>query len=233
MKQVPQLFTFAVALSVVDAFGGTRRRSWYNAMGFNGPEWARDIRPSATTSKLRRTGQYARRFPTGAPEGASKEDEALPVRRNFLKTSAAFLSSALLGTAAAIPAAPPEPAQATEGSLPSLTDAESLRIDIFERTAPSVVFIDTFAEKQDVFSPNAIDVPLGTGTGYVWDKEGHIGKSPALSGIGPNQDLCPSTGNNNIVMESYSYLLSSFYSHQLSRRPKCKIGSSGHTLSQS
>jgi hypothetical protein len=175
MKQVPQLITFAVALTVVNGFGGTRRRSWYNAMGFNGPEWARDIRPSLT-SKLRRTAQYAKRFPTMSPEGTLKEDEEMPVRRNFIKTSAAFLSSALLGTATAAIPAPPEPAQATDGSTSSLTDAESLRIEIFERTAPSVVFIDTFAEKQDVFSPNAIDVPLGTGTGYVWDKEGHIGK---------------------------------------------------------
>ena len=40
----------------------------------------------------------------------------------------------------------------------------------------TVVFIDTFTEKQDVFSPNIMEVPLGSGSGFVWDKEGHIGK---------------------------------------------------------
>jgi S1-C subfamily serine protease len=60
------------------------------------------------------------------------------------------------------------------GSLVVLEDSDNRRIDIFERNAPSVVFIDTFAEKQDVFSPNVMEVPLGTGSGFVWDKKGHI-----------------------------------------------------------
>ena len=32
--------------------------------------------------------------------------------------------------------------------------SEDLRINVFERTAPSVVFIDTFTEQRDTFSPN-------------------------------------------------------------------------------
>lgn len=62
-----------------------------------------------------------------------------------------------------------------------LEDSEARRIDLFERSAPSVVFIDTFVEKQDAFSPNVMEVPLGSGSGFVWDKEGHIGKEFLLS----------------------------------------------------
>ena len=62
-----------------------------------------------------------------------------------------------------------------------LEESEARRIDLFERSAPSVVFIDTFMEKQDAFSPNVMEVPLGSGSGFVWDKEGHIGKEYLLS----------------------------------------------------
>ncbi|EED90762.1 predicted protein [Thalassiosira pseudonana CCMP1335] len=51
---------------------------------------------------------------------------------------------------------------------------EENRIAIFERVAPSVVYIDTFSEKRDVFSTNVMEVPIGSGSGYIWDKEGHI-----------------------------------------------------------
>lgn len=78
--------------------------------------------------------------------------------------SAAALTSAVFGLV-------PRPAGA---ATVILEDSEARRIDIFERNAPSVVFIDTFTEKQDVFSPNIMEVPLGSGSGFVWDKEGHI-----------------------------------------------------------
>ena len=87
-------------------------------------------------------------------------------RRNLIVGSAAALTSAVFGLV-------PRPAGA---ATVILEDSEARRIDIFERNAPSVVFIDTFTEKQDVFSPNIMEVPLGSGSGFVWDKEGHIGK---------------------------------------------------------
>jgi hypothetical protein len=51
---------------------------------------------------------------------------------------------------------------------------ESSRIAIFERVAPSVVYIDTFSEKRDVFSTNVLEVPVGSGSGFIWDTNGHI-----------------------------------------------------------
>lgn len=48
------------------------------------------------------------------------------------------------------------------------------RISIFEKTAPSVVYIDTFTSHKDDFSADITEVPLGAGSGFVWDTEGHI-----------------------------------------------------------
>ena len=91
-----------------------------------------------------------------------------PERRKILLSSAAAFASAFaLGKQA-------EPAEASPTNI--LEESEKRRIDMFERCAPSVVFIDTFTQKQDAFSPNSIEVPIGTGSGFVWDKEGHIGK---------------------------------------------------------
>jgi S1-C subfamily serine protease len=56
----------------------------------------------------------------------------------------------------------------------AFTVEEERRIQIFERAAPGVVFIDTFTERRDEFSPNVMEVPLGSGSGFVWDDRGHI-----------------------------------------------------------
>jgi len=58
--------------------------------------------------------------------------------------------------------------------LDMLTEAELRRIAVFEKVAPSVVYIDTFVEQRDVFSTNVMEVPVGTGSGFVWDDKGHI-----------------------------------------------------------
>ncbi|KAG7355161.1 peptidase S1C HtrA family protein [Nitzschia inconspicua] len=92
----------------------------------------------------------------------------IPQRRNLIKSSAAALFSALVAATTS------GSETATASSLAVLEESENRRIEVFERNAPSVVFIDTFAEKQDVFSPNVMEVPLGTGSGFVWDKQGHI-----------------------------------------------------------
>ena len=56
----------------------------------------------------------------------------------------------------------------------AMDDAESKRIDIFEKASKSVVFIDTFTERRDAFTTNVLEVPLGSGSGFIWDSTGHI-----------------------------------------------------------
>jgi len=55
-----------------------------------------------------------------------------------------------------------------------LTNSEQATIDIFERASPSVCFITTLNERQDYWTRNITEIPSGTGTGFIWDKEGHI-----------------------------------------------------------
>jgi len=51
---------------------------------------------------------------------------------------------------------------------------ESHTIQVFERTAPSVVFIVNSALMRQLFSRNVYEVPQGAGSGFVWNQEGYI-----------------------------------------------------------
>ena len=51
---------------------------------------------------------------------------------------------------------------------------EQAHIDLFKRVSPSVVHITTLETQRDMFSMNVMQVPRGTGTGFVWDAQGHI-----------------------------------------------------------
>jgi len=54
------------------------------------------------------------------------------------------------------------------------TDHEVATINLFERAAPSVVFITTSNLRRDYWSRNVSEIPRGSGSGFVWDEKGHI-----------------------------------------------------------
>ena len=54
------------------------------------------------------------------------------------------------------------------------TDHEVATINLFERAAPSVVFITTSNVRRDYWSRNVSEIPRGSGSGFVWDELGHI-----------------------------------------------------------
>lgn len=63
------------------------------------------------------------------------------------------------------------PAAGQEG----LQAQERRTIDIFEKASPSVVFITSLSRgRRSFFGRATATVPQGTGTGFVWDKSGHI-----------------------------------------------------------
>lgn len=45
---------------------------------------------------------------------------------------------------------------------------------LFERSSPSVVFITSIALRRDFFRLNVMEIPQGTGSGFVWDARGHV-----------------------------------------------------------
>jgi S1-C subfamily serine protease len=53
-------------------------------------------------------------------------------------------------------------------------DTEEATIKLFENASQSVCFITTLTARQDYFNRNAEEIPSGTGSGFLWDKEGHI-----------------------------------------------------------
>jgi S1-C subfamily serine protease len=57
---------------------------------------------------------------------------------------------------------------------PQLTEDEKNTTDVVERTKNSVVFVTNIQLVRDFFSFDEEAVPRGTGSGFVWDKQGHI-----------------------------------------------------------
>ncbi len=51
---------------------------------------------------------------------------------------------------------------------------EQNTIELFKRVSPSVVYITSIALRRNLFSLNAVEIPQGTGSGFVWDTQGRI-----------------------------------------------------------
>ncbi|MBH0180762.1 MAG: PDZ domain-containing protein, partial [Nitrospira sp.] len=77
---------------------------------------------------------------------------------------------------------------------------ERATIAVFERATKSVVFIANTAIQRDFWSMDTMEVPQGSGSGFVWNKQGHISsikvtladrsEHPAkLVGADPDRDL--------------------------------------------
>ena len=55
-----------------------------------------------------------------------------------------------------------------------LAEDEKSTIELFRNVSPSVVYITSIAVERDFFSFRALEVPQGTGSGFVWDENGYI-----------------------------------------------------------
>jgi S1-C subfamily serine protease len=72
------------------------------------------------------------------------------------------------------PALDPNSAPRVVAARGDLAEDEKATIELFRRAAPSVVFINTKAMAIDRFRMRALEVPLGSGSGFVWDDRGYI-----------------------------------------------------------
>jgi S1-C subfamily serine protease len=72
-----------------------------------------------------------------------------------------------------------EPARQVDAARQDLEPYTDLRsdeqaiVDLFESTSPSVVYITTITRRQDIFG-RGVNVPQGSGTGFIWDADGHV-----------------------------------------------------------
>jgi S1-C subfamily serine protease len=55
-----------------------------------------------------------------------------------------------------------------------LAQDEKATIDLFKNASPSVAYITTLNLRRDVFTRDLKEIPRGTGSGFVWDTEGHV-----------------------------------------------------------
>jgi S1-C subfamily serine protease len=55
-----------------------------------------------------------------------------------------------------------------------LTAVEQSVTELFEEATPSVVYITSVALRRDFFRFNVMEIPSGTGSGFVWDDRGNI-----------------------------------------------------------
>ncbi len=70
-----------------------------------------------------------------------------------------------------------EPLSAVKAREPEafeLQPEERRIVEIFREASPSVVFISSKVFVRRLFSRNVEEMPYGTGSGFVWDKKGHI-----------------------------------------------------------
>jgi S1-C subfamily serine protease len=83
---------------------------------------------------------------------------------------AACLGASLLAPVAAAPTAAPRPVTPRGELAPE----ERLTIDIFEKAKRSVVHISTSERVRDFWTRNIYTIPSGTGSGFMWDDDGHV-----------------------------------------------------------
>ncbi len=55
-----------------------------------------------------------------------------------------------------------------------LGEGERSTIDLFDRSAPGVVYVTTIRRMRDRFTLDVTEVPAGTGSGFIWDDVGHV-----------------------------------------------------------
>jgi len=55
-----------------------------------------------------------------------------------------------------------------------LGTGERATIEVFRKASPSVVYITSSEYRRDIFSLNVFEIPRGTGSGFIYDRDGHI-----------------------------------------------------------
>jgi len=92
----------------------------------------------------------------------------------FILILVGFAAGVLFGTRAGAQRSEVEPRPRPVTPRGALTADELTITQLFEEVSPSVVFVTTLVERRDMFRFNVFEIPQGAGSGFVWDREGHI-----------------------------------------------------------
>jgi S1-C subfamily serine protease len=55
-----------------------------------------------------------------------------------------------------------------------LAPDEKATVDLFRAASPSVVYITNLGVRRDFFGMNVMEIPQGTGSGFIWDSAGYV-----------------------------------------------------------
>lgn len=55
-----------------------------------------------------------------------------------------------------------------------LSEDERNNIEIFRRSSPAVVYVTSTSLRRNIFSLNVMEIPEGTGSGFLYDADGHV-----------------------------------------------------------
>lgn len=107
---------------------------------------------------------------------AKTEDSVTPSKPPFASAvDSLFVVCTSLALSFTLLAADVDPASAFVVSTPRKLQSDELAtVRLFQENTPSVVYITNLATKQDVFTLDVFEVPQGSGSGFVWDTQGHI-----------------------------------------------------------
>jgi S1-C subfamily serine protease len=72
------------------------------------------------------------------------------------------------------PQPPGDTARVAASPAPGLSPEELRRIEVFRRASASVVYVGSIAVRRDLFFFDVSQIPRGSGTGFFWDREGHV-----------------------------------------------------------
>src|SRR5262249_2273658 len=97
-----------------------------------------------------------------------------PQLRHRMQPAAVPASQTVLtGQPVSVTPAAPAPAQVVT-ARGDLAEDEKSTIALFEHSKGSVVYISTRSNVVDFWTRNIMSVPRGTGSGFIWDSQGHV-----------------------------------------------------------
>jgi S1-C subfamily serine protease len=97
-----------------------------------------------------------------------------------VSTTARWLASIMWVALATVPAGTVRGEEAVEPPVRAVTPRAALApdelatIELYTRASRSVVHLRTSVVRRDFFSLNLFEIPQGSGSGFVWDDEGHL-----------------------------------------------------------
>lgn len=98
----------------------------------------------------------------------------MPLHRLAAGALAGLLGISGIAAQAQQPAAAPAVSERRVTPRGELGADEKATIALFEQARESVVYISTVGLVRDLWSRNVMEVPQGTGSGFIWDSAGHV-----------------------------------------------------------